>query len=207
MIPPSGIVSWFPGEGNAMDIVGPNSGVATGVTYTAGRFGQAFRFDTVGIVTAPTTGMPTGANARTLELWVRVDQVSSYQPYFAGYGSFGSSTATYHVGMLANGGLSYFSQWGQALFGVTIPLNTWTHVVATTRGQATYLYLNGTIAAAGVLPLNTSVASNFYIGRIGSSAGANERLNGAVDEVAVYNRALTDAEITELATNPLGKCR
>jgi hypothetical protein len=190
-----------------MDIVGPNSGVSNGVTYVTGRVGQAFRFDTNGIVTAPTTGMPIGSNERSLELWVRIDQVSSHQPFFAGYGSFGSAAATFHVGALANGGLSYFSQWGQALFGVNLPTGTWTHVVATKRGATTYLYLNGSVSAAGVITINTPAATSFHIGRIGGSWGSTERLNGAVDEVTVYDRALTDTEIAELANAPLGKCR
>lgn len=208
MTPPSGIVSWWPGEGNAADIIGPNSGVASGgVIYVTGRLGQAFRFDGSGIVTAPTTGMPIGSNERTIELWVRVDQVTSNQAMFGGYGTFGSTGATYHVGALQQGGLTFFSQWGQAIFGVAIPTATWTHVVATTRGQVTYLYLNGAVSAAGVIPFNTPAATNFYIGRIGGSIGNTVNLIGAVDEVTVYNRALTDTEILGLANAPLGKCR
>lgn len=207
MPPPSGIVSWWPGEGNAMDIVGPNSGVPTNVTYITGRIGQAFRFNGTSIVTAPTTGMPIGSSERTIELWVRVDQVTSNQAMFAGYGTFGSSGATYHVGALQQGGLTFFSQWGQALFGVAIPIGTWTHLVATTRGQVTYLYLNGSVTAAGVITFNTPAATSFYLGRIGGSLGSSINLIGALDEVTVYNRALTDAEILSLSTNSLGKCR
>ncbi len=207
--PPAGLVSWWPGEGNALDLVGPNSGTLFGgVTFVAGRVGQAFRFNGIdGFVSAPTTGMPIGASDRTIEFWVRVDQVSNDQPFFAGYGSFGSSSASYHVGSLRQGGLSYFSQWGQALFGVPLQLSTWTHVLVTTQSSVTYLYLNGAVTAAGVVPLNTSSASSFNIGRIAGTIGNTERLNGAVDEVSVYNRALTQAEITALAAAPYGKCR
>ena len=206
---PVGIVSWYQAEGDARDIVGPNNGTPSGgISFVAGRVGQAFHFNGIdAIVTAATTGMPVGANDRTLELWVRIDQVTSSQPFFAGYGAFGSGTATYHVGTLALGGNSYFSQWGQALFGVPIPLATWTHVVATTQGALTYLYLNGAITAAGVIPLNTSAASSFFIGKVAGSIGNTERLNGAVDEVTVYNRALSALEIAALAASPGGKCR
>lgn len=209
VLPPAGLVSWWPGEGDAVDIVGTNSGTRMGgVTFVTGRVGQAFHFNGVdGIVTAQAGGMPVGAADRTIELWVRVDQVSSDQGYFAGYGSFGTPSATYHVGALAQGGLSYFSQWGQALFGVPFVPGTWTHVAATTQGPVTYLYLNGVVTAAGVIPLNTSTGSSFNMGRIAGTLGNTARLNGALDEIAVYNRALSAAEISALASAPLGKCR
>lgn len=206
--PPSGIVSWWPGEGNALDIAGPNPGVASTVTYVAGRVGQAFKFNgNTSIVTAQSTGMPIGSAERSLELWVRLDQATPNQAFFAGYGSFGTNNGTYHTGALGNAGSTFFSQWGQAVFGAPLAVGTWNHVVATTRGQSTFLYINGSIAAAGVITVNTPPATNFFIGRVGAAAGSTERLNGAVDEVTVYNRALTDAEISALAAAPLGKCR
>ena len=44
--PPAGLVSWWPGEGNANDIVGSNHGtLQNGATFAAGMVGQAFSFD------------------------------------------------------------------------------------------------------------------------------------------------------------------
>jgi hypothetical protein len=43
--PPAGLVSWWPGEGNAQDITGPNDGTLQGGTTFEGIVGQAFRFD------------------------------------------------------------------------------------------------------------------------------------------------------------------
>jgi len=41
--PPSGLVSWWPGDGNALDIVGPNNGsLVGGVTFSTGKVDQAF---------------------------------------------------------------------------------------------------------------------------------------------------------------------
>ena len=53
--PPSGLVAWWPGNGNALDIVDGNNGTLTGgVTYTNGEVGQAFDLDgTSGYVVAP----------------------------------------------------------------------------------------------------------------------------------------------------------
>jgi hypothetical protein len=45
--PPSGLVSWWKGEGNATDSVGTNNGALSpsGASYAPGLVGQAFRFD------------------------------------------------------------------------------------------------------------------------------------------------------------------
>ena len=44
--PPSGIVAWLPGDGNANDIIGGNNGtLEAGVTFAPGEVGQAFKFN------------------------------------------------------------------------------------------------------------------------------------------------------------------
>src|SRR5690349_7139495 len=43
--PPSGMVSWWPGDGNANDIAGSNNGSLQGATTTTGLIGSAFSFD------------------------------------------------------------------------------------------------------------------------------------------------------------------
>src|SRR5207244_4462374 len=43
---PAGLVGWWPGEGNANDLLGANNGVAlSGVSYAAGKVGQGFNFN------------------------------------------------------------------------------------------------------------------------------------------------------------------
>jgi hypothetical protein len=208
---PSGVISLWSANGDALDRVGTNHGTLSGgTTYTAGRFGQAFLFNGLAAtVSAPSTGIPSGSADRTIELWVRIDAVSmNNQPFFAGYGSFGVPGATYQVGTFGGGGFSYFSTWGQVLQGRSIPTMAWTHVAVTTQGQLTILYLDGNIAAAGAINVSTPASSTFYIGRIGdgSSWGNSERVTGAIDEVTVYDRALSASEIGAIASNPLGKC-
>src|SRR5581483_9842647 len=58
--PPTGLVSWWPGEANAYDIVGVNNGtVHPGVTFGTGKVGQAFSFNgTSGYVSIPASGPP-----------------------------------------------------------------------------------------------------------------------------------------------------
>jgi hypothetical protein len=192
---PSGIVSWWPANGNAKDIVGPNNGkLNNGVTYVAGEVASAFGFDTTDYVSAPTVGLPTGNSDRTIEMWVKGNSFpTSGEAFFAGYGNFGSNAQTYHLG--TTGSKLLWSQWGQALTGPALNANQWYHVAVTNVGDLVTLYLDGAPVASGTFTINTPAGTTFYMGRIPGSLGDIRKLNGSVDEVSVYNRALTPAEI------------
>ena len=89
---PSGLVSWWKGDGDASDSVGPNSGTRTGaVTYVGGMVGQAFHFASDSYVSASTIGTPTGGSDRTIEAWVR------FESQYAG-GDPGALFRIRHVG-------------------------------------------------------------------------------------------------------------
>jgi hypothetical protein len=71
--PASGLISWWPGDGNADDRMKNNPGTAkNGTTYGMGIVQQAFSFDGIGdFVETTDTGLPMGSAPRTLGLWVR----------------------------------------------------------------------------------------------------------------------------------------
>src|SRR6516225_7620918 len=71
--PVSGIVSWWPGEGNALDIQGTNNGTFTNPIFSAGEVGQAFSFDGSGnnVRIPASASMNVGAGSgMTIEAWV-----------------------------------------------------------------------------------------------------------------------------------------
>ena len=69
--PPAGLVAWWPGDGNANDIVGGNDGVLNGDTsFTSGKVGQAFSFDGLGdFVQLP--GTFGGGPELTIDAWIK----------------------------------------------------------------------------------------------------------------------------------------
>ena len=68
--PPAGMVSWWPGDGNAQDIVDGNHGILSGdATFTGGKVGQAFSFDGVGDL-VNVGGTDNLAGSRTIDAWV-----------------------------------------------------------------------------------------------------------------------------------------
>jgi hypothetical protein len=75
-------------------------------------------------------------------------------------------------------------------FNYTVPASEWTHLAFVGTGMGTLLFVNGAlqsyVPAAIALPLGT----------LGGPAG--DRLSGLVDEIAIFNRALTGAEIQKL---------
>jgi hypothetical protein len=74
-----------------------------------------------------------------------------------------------------------------------LPLNVWTHLAATYNGSTVRLYVNGTQvgtrAVAGPLLTSTGVL------RLGGNSVWGEYFAGRIDEVRLYNRALSAAEI------------
>jgi hypothetical protein len=203
--PPNGLVSWWPADGNAYDAQGSNHGtLQAGATFTPGLVEGAFSFVGSGRMIAPSTDLPTDDSDRTLELWARVDAFNDGESFFAGYGNFGSFDQTYQLG--AAGRTVYFSQWGQALFGPDLQTDRWYHVAVTSHGTLVTLYLDGEPVGTADLRIDTPSGTRFVVGSI--PGDDSKRLNGLIDEVAVYNCALSATEIQAIySAGPGGKCR
>ena len=206
---PSSAAHWWRAEGNAQDSVGSNHGTLEGGTaYAAGMAGQGFSFDGIDdLVAIPAGGFPTGASDRTLEAWVKVDAMPVEEAFFAGYDSFGAYGSTYHLGANSRG--LFFSSWGPDLFSPSpLTMGQWHHVAVTNAGNLVTLYLDGVPVNSGSLPIDTPPAnSQFFIGKVGGQYGDIRRLQGQVDEVTLYARALTSEEIAAIyQAGAQGKC-
>src|SRR5262245_15128018 len=77
--PPSGLVAWYPGDGNANDIVGGNNGtLQNGAAFAPGKVGQAFSLDGSGaIVTTDSPNLLPGTGSFTLDAWVRTTSTAA----------------------------------------------------------------------------------------------------------------------------------
>ncbi|GDX80599.1 hypothetical protein LBMAG42_24100 [Deltaproteobacteria bacterium] len=200
---PSGMVGFWRGDGDATDSLGVNDGAWTGTSaYAAGMVGDAFDFDGLSGVSGAAVGLPAGGDDRTLELWVNPDALPSNEGIFAGYGDFATYEGSFVVGMVSWGGW-FFSQWGSSLAAGTVPLSAWTHVAVTHTAGVTYVYINGTVAGATELAVSTVTDGSMVIGRIDDS----RILDGKIDEVGVYDRALTTDEVLAIVgAGADGKC-
>ncbi len=91
--------------------------------------------------------------------------------------------------------------WKGVIANNVLPIGQWSHVAVAFDGSEMELYVNGRSVAfnssfAGSLP--TTSVSQLSIGRI------NTAFAGSVDEVRLYNRALTEGEVSQLAAGYLG---
>jgi len=200
---PDGAVAFWTGDGNAKELLAGDDGVeGMGVTYGPGLVGQAFQFDGTGGVAAPAGGLPTGGDDRTLELWARQDVVPAAEAVFASWGPPGVFAGTY--GVYLERLAASFSQWGDAIHGPDFVVGTWTHIAVTTEVGLSTLYVNGQAVASGRLKVDTVPGSSMLLGYIDASRATT----GAVDEVTVYNRALSAQELLDIYNaGALGKCR
>lgn len=181
---------------------------------TTGKFGNALTFNgTTQHVSGARAAVDT-SRAFTVAAWVYLTDKSLGRVAISQSGSITSGFMLRYNrwadqwDFLASRGNSYSSTWDySSSAGGSAPLSTWTHLVGVYDGAGTIrLYVNGVAQTAGAhtSPWNATGALN--VGRDwdwGGWQGANDGWapwHGRVDEVRVYQRALTAAEITSLGS-------
>jgi PKD repeat protein len=173
-----------------------NPGSLNGAAWNAsGKFGSGLSFDGVSsCVVIPNSASLALSNRMSLEAWVfptvalsgwRCILQKEVDTYLL-HASSGSDNKP-ATGATYSGGVKWVAG------GSTLPVSTWSHLAATYDGTTIRLFVNGTqvatLAQAGNI-VNTSSAL-----RIGGNTYAGEFFNGLIDEVRVYNRALSASEI------------
>jgi hypothetical protein len=116
-----------------------------------------------------------------------------------------SNTFAYAL-YLTGGGTAQLNAWwtgAQSMYGNPVQQGTWTHVAVTAGANTMRLYVNGTQvrskAISGSLPATSGAL------RIGGNAvWSNEFFDGTLDDVRVYSRALSAAEIQADRNTPVG---
>jgi hypothetical protein len=174
-----------------------HTGTIAGATWsTQGRFGGALSFDGVNDwVTVNDTAALDLTTAMTLEAWVRPSALAAWRTVLMkertgglAYTLYGSDAASRMEGYLAVGSAEVGLPSTAAL-----ALNTWTHLAFTYDGATMRVFVNGTQVATrtqtGAMATSTGAL------RIGGNSVWGEYFQGLIDEVRIYNRALTQAEI------------
>lgn len=191
---PSGLVSWWRGEDNARDSAGSNHGRIVGpVAYAPGRVGRAFRFDGSSYVDVPNSeDLNFGSSQQlTIELWAfRTGSGSTM--HFLGKRVGCGSANHYQIAFDPDGGLHLGIRGARVATRAPMPMNVWVHLAATVHGNAFRFFINGSLVATANTSMGPANASALRIGRSGDCGG---NFVGLIDEVAIYNRALSADEI------------
>jgi hypothetical protein len=221
------LVSHWRGEGDASDSVGSNHGTVVGtVNYIPGVAGQAFGFPDAGYINIPNpaAGGLVSPNGFTFAAWVRLDGADP--PPKGGPGAIVSYGVPPMPGnpsgfLIMQGGQSGDASPLSFVIGTSgepgftllqTPHPFWNfgqfHHLAATFDAATHtmaLYRNGVLDAIRTDVPGTTMATDpaaaFDLGR---APGIGSTLDGALDEVRFYNRALSAAEVQALVPEPAG---
>jgi hypothetical protein len=218
---PSGLVGWWPGEGNANDIVGMNNGLLENVTFTSGVVGQAFACDPNNFPYGTYTGIQIPdqqayvlTNSLSIEGWIR-PRGDGYCIFWRGDNRPGLDP--YVLSMQGNNNLRFYIEdesGNSAFVGTNINYNQWYHVAATWDGESGImkLYINGQLASqtvTAVRPFGDLIPEDspgVGIGNLNDGQN-NFPFTGDIDEISLYNRALSAAEIQAIYNaGSAGKC-
>ena len=185
------------------------SGTLSGAAWTTqGKFGGALSFDGVNDwVTVPDAAVLDLTTGMTLEAWVyptaggggpvwrnvMIKERSGGEIYNL-YSANGSNDPVVYVVRAAQPDVAL-----DATGTASLPLSTWTHLAATYDGTTLRLYVNG--VQAGSRAVSGAVLTSTGVLRIGGNSIWGEYFQGRIDEVRIYNRALSVIEIqTDMAT-------
>ncbi len=215
IIPPSGLVSWWDGDGDADDIWGSNDGTPQdNVTFAPGKVGNAFSFDgSYDYVDAGTNDVfnfNNGAGDFTIDAWIYPNSLST-TPGIVSKATYGPYTGWTFL-IWADGTLDFADvgdyEWNFTSAPGLITTGVWTHVAVTKQGSNYKLFKNGVgVASTTHSPnLHTSTTS-LKIGTVYSNHSLYW-FNGRIDEVEIFNRGLSDSEILNIYNaGSAGKCK
>ncbi len=170
-----------------------NNGTVTGASWTAGQIGGALSFDGADDYV---TASAITATQLTISSWIKINSTATWQCIVE---TGDVSNVGWHV-YVNSGNRLYSSLGGDAVYSPagTISGNAWYHVAVTWDGATVKHYTNGVQTASAALSSLKNVGSKTIIGtRL--AGGPILTFNGLIDEVRIYNRALTTAEIVQLA--------
>ncbi len=185
---PAGLIHYWRGEDNALDSVGSLDGTPTGAMhYNSGTNGRAFFF--LGNGERLLLGGTRLAPPWTFAAWIRREGTQNDSTSLLTDNETAIKLDQYYrTGRL---GLTWFGYYDFS-FDTSLPLGVWTHVALVGTPFATRLYINGELRQAVTLPFNLPRAF------LGGQPLNGDRLVGRIDEMMIFDRALTGDEVRDV---------
>ena len=201
------LVLWLPMNGDAKDYSGYNNhGIVNGATLTDGIKGQGYSFNGTSDYINCGNNINT-SNPMSVAMWIKMDQystdgntgsvlINNYTNLKGWiFSVVGNSTGT-------SGKLSYRAHDGSTSKSCTavenLRLNKWYHVAATYDGHTMSIYVNGDLKNTAVF--DNAVAPASFPMTLGKASWYNGLyFDGIMDDVRIYNYALSKREISELS--------
>ncbi|MFQ5658414.1 MAG: LamG domain-containing protein [Candidatus Methylomirabilales bacterium] len=231
--PPTGLVSWWPGDGDAMDIASQNNGTPqNGITFAAGEVEQAFSFDgndDFVLVPDPSSGNLDFTGPFTIDAWIKLPDLSGIHEVVSKLDNTpNANSAAYELVVVndelrgtvydnsscgAGGGCQTFIS-RRALKALS---TGWNHVAMVYDGgittSAIKLYVDGvkvddTDLTSGTFGAIKDVTAHVMIGANTKADGnIGNFFDGLIDEVEIFARDLSQEEIQAIFdAGSAGKC-
>ena len=173
--------------------------IDSAIRVTTGKYGGALSFNGSAQVTVPDSSSLDLTTGMTLEAWVNPSAApSNWRALIAkNQDRYYMMASTNNNNWPGAGGT--FGTTNQNVFGASVlPTNTWTHLAVTYDGAQIRFYVNGT--QISTFPETGNISTSNTNLTIGADV-YGEQFSGLIDEVRIYNRALSQPEIsTDMAT-------
>jgi hypothetical protein len=181
----------------------PQDGTVSGASWTAGISGTALNFDGVddGVLVGSSTAV-TGSGNLTLAAWVKIDPGSALATVIQQREAGASGhQGQYVLNVNASGTVNFFiynnsTYQFDLTTGGTVNDGQWHYLAAVREGTSGRIYIDGVQAASGTGTVQALVSHPVAIGY--DHRDNNKRFTGLIDEVRIYERALSAAEIDSL---------
>lgn len=197
-----GLVSYWKLDGNGTDSVGSNNATPNSITFSAGKINQCAVGSGSGYLDAGATNL--NLPVVSIAAWVKMNS-SNYWFFVTRCVANGVSQSVYelrtdpslNLQMLGPGGAGVTSS-------VSLGTGVWRHVVGTRDAGNVYrVYIDGVLCGTASGPAPSSLPSQPTV--LGTRDDRYTYMNFSMDEVGIWNRALTDAEVVELYNRSLGQ--
>lgn len=214
----NGMVAYYPFCGNANDgSVNANNGTVIGATLTSDRFGNlnsAYTFNGTSdyIQTNLTSILPVGNSSRSISYWMQSQSSQQYMTVL-GYGNNNENYKDFHIWHNWNcNGINFNISNAASTYSTGNLNNNWNHFVLVFDNSLGINITNVKLYENGVLLSNICTTygngdidtGNLYPLTIGKYHAVNlHYFNGNIDDIGLWNRALSQQEITNLFNNNL----
>ena len=200
-----GLVAYYPFRGNANDESGnAHDGQVIGATLEVDRHGtsdSAYRFNGSSVISIKESNLIqfTKSDPVSISLWVKNESSGTVHLLGMRDPSKENGKSNYQIDW-TNGALNFRgSPYNNGLekTGGTLPNNKQQHVVVSYDGKTCKLYLDSTLIMNEAISLGENANTPLLIG----GSGNHRKFTGVLDDIRIYNRAITDVEVVDLFFN------
>jgi hypothetical protein len=190
-------IAWYKGDGNALDAMGNYDGTWAGTeAYADGLTGSSFYNASTNCIVIP-HATAFNSTDRSISVWVNYSSTSGDRCIITK-----GSASGFHL-RLRTGTVDYSWNQNYNVLSTTLANNAWQHVVVVQSGTTATIYIDGVAVKTGFsgsLPVTTSNYPIYIFARLVSvtTGKMSEHFAGQIDDVLIFDRALTAEEIKKL---------